>query len=612
MLSAYSNASGAMQAMSSGLATISQNISNVNTTGYKSSQTQFQSVLKESFSASDGGGGGVDAYNRNTITSQGSLVSTNESTDLAITGSGFFMVATPGSNGGVPISANANASASVYYTRSGAFSQQAVGDKDYFTTSGGQYLLGWMADNTGTVDTGSLVPVYTQPTQAMKGVATTAETVGANIPASATATPSSRTSTAAVTDDTGAQQTLTLSWTRLDAQTWTVTATGVTGGTLGLDTNSYTVTTDANGNVISPSPASADFSVTWADGTAANPAVDLGQQAVATSLQTVATSVWDGQNTSHTLNLEFEKSDSGSWYLSFQTPESSQAETSTATVTDADGNQTGLTLTWTPEGGDSYTVAPSVASGGDTASGSATVTMSNGVITSINGNPVDASNPTAQGFFTVDAASGDSTQPTVDLAASIPQFAAVTSAPVAVAFNGDGTIAGIGGAAGSYTATADVTWANGQTSTVTVDLSGLTQYAGTQVQQNGTTQNGYADGMLQSAAFDASGNYVGTFSNGKTLTLFQIPLADFVSDNSLEAVNGTLFQRTQGAGALTIQAADGSSGGTTITGGSLESSDVDLNGEMTTMILAQKAYSTNSQVFKVVDEMTTTARDLIT
>jgi len=132
------------------------------------------------------------------------------------------------------------------------------------------------------------------------------------------------------------------------------------------------------------------------------------------------------------------------------------------------------------------------------------------------------------------------------------------------------------------------------------------------VQQNGTTQNGYADGMLQSAAFDASGNYVGTFSNGKTLTLFQIPLADFVSDNSLEAVNGTLFQRTQGAGALTIQAADGSSGGTTITGGSLESSDVDLNGEMTTMILAQKAYSTNSQVFKVVDEMTTTARDLIT
>ena len=642
LVGAYNNASSAMEAMTQALGTISQNISNVNSTGYKGVTTQFQTQLSEHLgSATDGTQTGsqgtnifgVSAYNVNSVSTQGVLQSTNVATNMAIDGKGFFCVGSSLASGAPPSTGNISSDSAVMYTRNGAFSTainpatvttaNPSGDgKQYLVDGSGDYLMGWMANNTGAVTQGALVPVYSMPTSVMPGVATSTATVQANIPSNDTSTQDPQYSAVPLTDPEGNAQNLALTWSRVDASTWNVNATSIGGGTLGAGTNSYTVTTDSSGNITSPSPANVPFDVVWADGSETTPSVNLTPLRPTFSTESIPVSVYDATSGSHTINMNFEKTAANTWNLYIDTPEAHQSETSSTILTDASGTATTMNLNWTPLGGNSYTVTPSSISGGDAANGSVTVTLSNGVISQINGNPVDpATNPTSQGFFSVTSGTGLTSSPNVDLSASIPTFASVSTTPVSVTFNGNGSITSVGGAAaaGSYVAQAGVTWANGQTSNISIDLSKLTQFSGAKAQINNISQDGYPDGSQESAAFDTSGRYVGQFSNGKSLTLFQVPVATFVSENNLESISGTLFKRTAAAGGETVQSVDqvGLAGGvgagsTTIVGGSLEGSNVDLGAQFSNMILAQKAYSTNSEVFKTADEMMTVARDLHT
>jgi flagellar hook protein FlgE len=642
---ALNNAGSAMQAMTYGLGTISQNIANMNTTGYKGVTTHFQTQLSEHIGTPTDGTGssgtsgtnifGVGYYDRNSISTQGTLQATTNTNDIAINGKGFFMVGTPASTGAPRGSADTKSDNAVYYTRSGSF-QQAIdpttlsaatpsGDgKQYFVNGSGDYLLGWMADSKGVIAQGAtLKPVYSMPTTPMTAVPTSNAVVRGNIPSTDTPTQDPQFSTVPLTDPTGNSQSLSLAWTRIDATTWTVAATSVTGGTLGANTNSYTVTTDTSGAITSPAPATVPFSVTWSNGTPVSPSVNLTPLRPTYSTENIPLGVWDTKSNTHTLDMKFEKTATNTWNLYFDTPEASQPQSTIVPMTDAANTAVNMTLTWKPLGGNTYTVTPTAITGGDSASGSATVTLNNGAISAINGFPVSLANPTSQGFFTLTTGSGNTNSPAVDLATGIPTFASVSSPPVSVTFNGLGAITSLGGASGgTYTTTADINWSNGETSAISIDLSGLSQLAGTKAQISSTTQDGYPTGMLESTAFEANGDYVGQFSNGKSLTLFQVPVANFVAENSLAAINGTLFARTQAAGAVSITSIDrvglapgqtaNLSSSSTIVGGSLESSNVDMGTQFSNMILVQKAYSTNSEVFKTANEMTSTARDLIT
>lgn len=131
-----------LAANSSALAAISDNISNVNTVGYKRAQSLFTPLVKADSNALTYNAGGVQPRNRQLIGEQGLLQASTASTDLAISGSGFFVVTTkPG---------QLSSSDEVLFTRAGSFTPDARGN---LVNSAGYYLQGWPVGPDGTVRT---------------------------------------------------------------------------------------------------------------------------------------------------------------------------------------------------------------------------------------------------------------------------------------------------------------------------------------------------------------------------------------------------------------------------------------------------------------------------
>lgn len=126
----FSGVSG-LAAQSSAMGAISDNISNVNTVGYKGSQVNFNTLVTKQVSLTNYSPGGVQSKPRASVDVQGLLQATNSSTDVAISGQGMFVVnqaAHPG-NGD-----------QFAYTRAGSFKV----DKDgYLQNVSGWYMQGW-------------------------------------------------------------------------------------------------------------------------------------------------------------------------------------------------------------------------------------------------------------------------------------------------------------------------------------------------------------------------------------------------------------------------------------------------------------------------------------
>jgi flagellar hook protein FlgE len=138
--------------------------------------------------------------------------------------------------------------------------------------------------------------------------------------------------------------------------------------------------------------------------------------------------------------------------------------------------------------------------------------------------------------------------------------------------------------------------------TITLNLeAGMTQLA----QSNGidsVVADGVPPGDLQDLVVDDNGFLTARFDNGRSLVLYQIPVATFLSPNELSAEQNGVYRSTLAAGAFTINSAgDGAAG--SIRAGVLESSNVDLASEFTQMITTQRAYSASSKVISTADEM---------
>src|SRR3954469_4609316 len=148
MLSLYSGATG-MQAQQLNLNTISNNLANVNTTGFKRSKIEFQDLIYQKPRAvgTDAGGGevvptGVEMGNGSRVAAtakiftEGQLNQTGEKYDVAIQGDGFFEVQRP--------------DGTTAYTRDGALKGSADGK---ITTSDGLPLLSnFQPISTGATD----------------------------------------------------------------------------------------------------------------------------------------------------------------------------------------------------------------------------------------------------------------------------------------------------------------------------------------------------------------------------------------------------------------------------------------------------------------------------
>ncbi len=160
-----------LTANSSALAVISDNIANVNTMGYKRSGVDFSALVNAQNANTTYNAGGVLPLVRQQISLQGSLEQSRSTTDLAISGDGFFIVSTNNqqlSNGG-----------SVLFTRAGSFTIDADG---YMVNAQGLYLQGWPVGSDGSVTSSptSLSAIQPVNISGVGGLAEPTENVGLN------------------------------------------------------------------------------------------------------------------------------------------------------------------------------------------------------------------------------------------------------------------------------------------------------------------------------------------------------------------------------------------------------------------------------------------------
>jgi flagellar hook protein FlgE len=244
----YAGISG-LNASSTEMDVIANNVANVNTIGYKSEKTYFADVLSQSLSGGTSGtmqvGRGVEVSDIGTQFGPGSFETTGNATDVAIDGDGFFMV--NDKNG------------ATYYTRAGSFHLDNAGN---LVDLNGDKVQGYnlLGAAPTTVTDINLNNVQSVP------VSTTTFSVGANLDAG-TAIGNTFSTTQTVYDSLGDKHSLGITYT--SAAPVTAGATSAWGITVALDgATAGTPTTtllefDANGALINPATGPVDNSINF-------------------------------------------------------------------------------------------------------------------------------------------------------------------------------------------------------------------------------------------------------------------------------------------------------------------------------------------------------------
>lgn len=138
----YAGVSG-LSAQSSAMATVADNITNINTVGYKSTESQFSTLVTDGRAKTNYSAGGVAAVPVSMVSKQGLLQASGSNTDLAIDGGGFFVTRS-----------SIDGTGDVAFTRAGSFKPDEEG---FMRNAAGLYLYGWRLDAQGQyTNTGSL------------------------------------------------------------------------------------------------------------------------------------------------------------------------------------------------------------------------------------------------------------------------------------------------------------------------------------------------------------------------------------------------------------------------------------------------------------------------
>ena len=132
--------------------------------------------------------------------------------------------------------------------------------------------------------------------------------------------------------------------------------------------------------------------------------------------------------------------------------------------------------------------------------------------------------------------------------------------------------------------------------TMTLDLTGTTQYGGKDGVNN-LAQDGYASGTLTTYSIGTDGKLTGNYSNGQTAVLGQIALANFNNPNGLISLGGNQYAESADSGVPQISA-PGTTNHGSLQGSALENSNVDLTSELVNLITAQRNYQANAQTIK--------------
>ncbi len=268
----YSAVSG-LAAQSQALGVISDNISNVNTIGYKGTSSNFGTLVTAASIENAYSPGGVRMTPYQHVDQQGLLQSSSSPTDIAIVGNGLFVVNEAAASG---------FGNNYLFTRAGSFNPDKDGN---LVNPAGYYLQGWPLDPTGNLPTNTtvLTSLETVNVASLTGTATPTANIEMrlNLPSTA-ADGDTHSATVQIFDSLGNPHNLQVDFV-YDAATpqWNITvqdptlvATGVTSGTVTPAVRSITFNGDGTPDVIT----FPDIDIAWT-ATAANPstiAANLG------------------------------------------------------------------------------------------------------------------------------------------------------------------------------------------------------------------------------------------------------------------------------------------------------------------------------------------------
>ena len=545
---------------------IGNNIANVNTIGFKGSRVTFSDTFNQFVKAgtnpteNTGGtntfqiglGAKVNSIDRNW--NQGTFQTTGITTDLALQGSGLFLLKSNGEN---------------FYTRAGAFIFDA--DGKLVSPQNGAIVQGKIANADGILPPGNnLEDIVIDKNLKLPAVATNLINWGGNLKSSSEFT---RTENVVMRGNIQNDGNFT------DGSTTTVTTTiyDTYGDPYTLNVNyqetgtanQYNMTwevLDQDGNSVGTSAAA--VSLQFADDGSGNMVLDAASQA---KFDPTAA----GYNSNTEVALNSVGPDLGD--IQFQLDGMSTTnQTSTRTISiSADGNR-----------------QPNIVSGSvtifDSLGNSHQVTLK---YTKISDN---------QWTWTasVPGTSTDNGQP--------------ASSTGTIAFNADGTLdpANISPNNPQLTFTPI-----GGANPLVIDLNfgsgfeGITQTSASSV-VSALSQNGSASATLSNLNIDQYGNIEGIFSNGNSKTLAQIMVATFPNLNGLIRVGDNLYSAYANSGEPRIGSL-GEETGTTVQSGALEQSNVDLSEEFTKMIVSQRGFQANARVITTADTLLQEITNLI-
>ncbi|MBI1300144.1 MAG: flagellar hook-basal body complex protein [Alphaproteobacteria bacterium] len=562
----------ALTAQSQNTAIISNNIANINTTGFKRSEAAFFSLVTTQGNTSRFSPGTVTANRIQRVDQQGAITQSASGTDASVSGRGFFAVKRDSDD---------SALTEFLYTRNGQFSEDSQG---FLRNSAGFFLYGWPIDQQGNLpanqgDLDSLVPIdvaflggLTRPTNTAELSVNLDSAEPDSLFADIGLTQADFTRSLTMFDSLGNPQSVAFEFEKTYGPQATarstrtqLTSTDEMVNDLGLtDGDQFTIEVDGGGV--------RTYQISAIDGAAPPVGVDVMVFDIGDLVADINTNV---------TNFSAFLGNSGE--LVFQ-HDGFILGTETFDILDIGAGSALSSLGYTP----------------------GTFTSDNLLGTPYqNGLATDTPPYSSGDFPTPQFLPGDPTYNSRGWWAVTlrdPSNNVLTTG--LVNFNGNGSINAIADVDGNIDIELNqIDWNNGsEPQNINVDIERFSQFS-SDFTVLFSDQDGAELGLRTGIQIDREGQVIAQFSNGASSVLYKLPLVTFANSNGLAEVSGTAYTETENSGEENLREA-GSGGAGFIEPSTLENSNVDLADEFAKLIVSQRAFSAGTRVINTVDEMT--------
>jgi len=556
----------------------SDNIANVNTTGFKYSRANFSNLLAQTSSIATapqgalGGknpvqvGLGTTTSSTTRIFSQGSIQNTDKNTDMAIQGDGFFVVSPDGGK-------------TNKYTRDGDFKFDASGN---FVNNSGFIAQGWnidpktnKVDSTGPIGNINISPGLTTPANPTNKVVLKANlNSGADVHSDSPAY--SITDDGVVADDGNGNST-------------------EVSGDVGVLFN-------ANGEAFSLQPGQG-VNIDFGGGAKSfiyDPNGDQTGDYTFTTMKDLRDDMDQEASNVAGTNVTVTVDDQGQFTVQNTDGTGNDLNIDVTAYSDSDTTEN-VKFTDTMKALNATLPAGGAGKAVSQAFNAATHSSSIDIFDSL------GSKHTLRMSFRKTGISK------WDMKVTVPEPGEINTNPTAstpanmvrgsVTFNDDGSLSTYAPPNISYTAN------NGSSANQQINLSlgntnhfdGMTSFD-SDSSTSGISQDGYTGGDLVGIRIDQSGTLVGSFSNGRSFGLAQMAMAKFTNSEGLSSSGSNVYDQTANSGDPIIGTA-ATAGRGFIQASALESSNVDLSKSLTNLIVVQRGYEANGKTITTSDQM---------